>query len=145
MSGLNDPLPAWLFQFAASDSDKINILLVLCIMLFTAVVVVAVRRRRAEREVTEIYHALGQFADCIERIENRQRKLGQDVAALLRQQEQEQEEEQVRASAPAPEAEQPEPRPAATVHQLSAGLKQLREAMAEDPIAKGSEEAQAAE
>jgi hypothetical protein len=142
MSGLNDPLPAWLFQFTANDSDKINILLVLCIMLFTAVVVVAVRRRRAEREVTEIYHALGQFADCIERIENRQRKLGQDVAALLRQKERELEEEPMRA--PAPAVEQPE-MPAATVHKLGAGLKQLRDAMAEAPDAKRPEEAQAAE
>lgn len=143
MSGLNDPLPAWLFQFTASDSDKINILLVLCIMLFTAVVVVAVRRRRAEREVTEIYHALGQFADCIERIENRQRKLGQDVAALLRQKEKGLEDEQARAAAPA--ADQPEMQ-AATVHKLGAGLKQLREAMAEAPEEEQRpEEAQAAE
>jgi hypothetical protein len=138
MSGLNDPLPAWLFQFAPSDSDKINILLMLCVMLFTAVVVIGLRRRRAEREVTEIYRALGQFADCIERIETRQRKLGQDVAALLRKKDEEAEQA---PALPAP-AEPPEVR-AATVHHLGAGLKQLRDAMAQD--AAQQEKAQAAE
>jgi hypothetical protein len=138
MSGLNDPLPAWLFQFALSDGDKINILLALFVMLFIAVLVVGVRRRRAEREVTEIYQALGQFADCIERIETRQRKLSQDVTAILRHKEQEAEQ----AQAPAPEPQEPR---VATVHQLGGVLKQLREVMAEEPPANQPQEPQAAE
>ncbi len=143
MSGLNDTLPAWLFDFVPSETDKINILLVLCVMLFMAVVVVAVRRRKAEQEVTEIYRALGQFADCIERIESRQRKLGQDVAALLQQNE--------KGQAPEGEEQQPaeveepsEPR-AATVHHLGVGLKQLRDVMAQDAVNDAPEKAQAAE